>query len=318
MPIRIPDDAVLAGRLGAERVPVIRERDALRQDIRPLQILLVNLMPTGVHQDTVIQFARLLGASPLQVDLTLVRPAGYPSRNVGGKASLGAYRTPAEVADRHFDGMIVTGAPIEHLPFAEVAYWRELTALFDWSDRHVHSILGVCWGAQALLWHRHRIPKHALPQKAFGCFRHRRLDPLSPYLRGFADEFLIPVSRHTEVRAADIPENGPVRLLVESAGAGLCLAHEAERRTLYMFNHVEYDTGSLQGEYERDLRRRLDPPIHLPCNYFPNDDPGEAPVNRWRAHAHLLIGNWLHEVYQGTPYQLSDIGRVAAGEGGGA
>lgn len=314
MPIKIPDDPALADTLRAERVPVIQKLDALRQDIRPLQILLVNIMPTGVYQDTARQFARLLGATPLQIELTLARPKDYPKVTLGDTASLGAYLTPAHLRDRFFDGMIVTGAPIEHLPFEEVAYWCELTELFDWSRRHVHSTLGVCWGAQALLWHRHRVPKYLLPRKAFGCFWHRALDRLSPYLRGFADEFLVPVSRHTEVKAEDIDRETGVKLLVESEEAGICLAQEAASRTLYMFNHVEYDTESLKREYERDVARDLDPPIHIPCNYFPDDDPSRAPSNRWRSHAYLLIGNWLHEVYQKTPYRLEDIG-AAGGSG---
>ncbi len=308
MPIKIPDDPVLAEKLQQERVPVIREGDAQRQDIRPLQILLVNIMPTAVHHDTATQFARLLGASPLQIDLTLVRPANYPVRESAQNESFGAYVPPVAVRDAYYDGMIVTGAPIEHLPFEEVAYWQELVALFDWSRTHVHSTLGVCWGAQALLRHRHGIPKHALPRKAFGCFPHRALDRFSPYLRGFADEFLVPVSRHTEVRASDIPAEAGVRVLVESEGAGLCLAHDSTSRILYMFNHVEYDTESLRREYERDLDKDLDPPIHLPCNYFPDDDPRRPPTNRWRSHAYLLIGNWVHEVYQGTPYRIEEIG----------
>ncbi len=309
MPIKIPDDPVLAETLRAERVPVIQEEDALRQDIRPLQILLINIMPTAVHQDTATQFARLLGASPLQIDLTLARPERYPARNQDGAASFGAYLTPAAVRDRFFDGMIVTGAPIEHLPFEEVSYWGELTDTFEWSRTHVHATLGVCWGAQALLWHRHRIPKHMLPRKAFGCFRHRALDRLSPYLRGFADDFLVPVSRHTEVRAEDVGDDTGVRLLVQSEEAGLCLAYDERSRSLLMFNHVEYDTESLKREYERDVVRDLDPPIHVPCNYFPDDDPQRPPANRWRSHAYLLIGNWVHEVYQNTPYDLEEIGR---------
>ena len=307
MPIKIPDDPVLAQALRKERVPVIREEDALRQDIRALQILLVNIMPTSVHHDTATQFARLLGASPLQIELTLARPANYPARHAEGTASFGAYLPPESVRDRYFDGMIVTGAPIEHLPFEEVTYWQELVSMFDWATRHVHSTLGVCWGAQALLWHRHGVPKHALPRKAFGCFQHRKLDPLSPYLRGFSDEFLVPISRHTEVRAGEIPDRTGVQVLVDSDEGGLCLAHEAASRILYMFNHVEYDTESLKREYERDLARDLDPPIHLPCNYFPDDDPSRPPANRWRAQAYLLIGNWVHEVYQGTPYCIEEI-----------
>jgi len=309
MPIKIPDDPILGEKLREERVSVIAEGVALRQDIRPLQILLVNLMPTAVCQDTATQFARLLGASPLQVELTLSRPAGYPDRHVAASAALGAYLPPGDMSERHFDGMIVTGAPIELMPFEDVAYWDELTRLFVWADRHVHSTLGVCWGAQALLWHWHRIPKHALPRKAFGCFRHRRLQPLSPYLRGFADEFPVPVSRHTEVRAADIEAHPQLRLLVDSPEAGACLAVEAAARRLYMFNHVEYDTESLKREYNRDRARAMAPPMHVPVGYFPDDDPSRPPCNRWRPAAYLLVANWLHEIYQATPYRLEDIGK---------
>ena len=314
MPIKIPDDPSLAANLRRERVPVITEAVATRQDIRPLRIALVNIMPTQVYKDTATQFARLLGATPLQIDLTLVRPASYPRRRAADAKGFVGYVTPEDIREERYDGVIFTGAPIEHLPFAEVVYWRELTRMFDWAKDHAHSTVGVCWGAQALLHHRHGVPKHDLQRKAFGCIRHRNRLPHSPFLRGFADDFIVPVSRHTEVRRADIPTDRGLEILIESEETGLCLLEEAAIRSLYMFNHIEYDTGSLHSEFVRDRAKRdMDPPIHVPANYYPGDDPGRPPVNRWRSHAHLLFGNWLNEVYQSTPFEIGAIGRDPRG-----
>ena len=223
------------------------------------------------------------------------------------------YRTWEDVQERKFDGLIITGAPIEMLAFEEVKYWPELTRILDWSRTHVHSSFHICWGAQAALYHFHRVPKHTLPTKRFGVFSHHvseRLDQHRPALmRGFDDYFLVPVSRHTEVRAADLPPEAGLEVLATSNAAGLCLLHEPEHRTVYMFNHLEYDTYTLHDEFCRDRASRAD--VSVPFNYYPDDDPEKAPRNCWRAYAHLLFGNWINEMYQTTPYELARIGSSA-------
>jgi Homoserine trans-succinylase len=221
------------------------------------------------------------------------------------------YRPFAEIAasGEKFDGLIITGAPIEHLPFTEVTYWDELTRVFDWSQSHVHSTMGVCWGGMAMIHHFHGVGKHLLEAKAFGCFRHRNEAPESPYLRGFSDDMTIPVSRWTEMRRDEIEAHQGLRVLVDSAEVGPCLVEDASHRALYIFNHLEYDSGTLKEEYDRDVARGDE--ITVPRNYFPDDDPGRAPLNRWRSHAHLLYGNWLSEIYLTTPYDLGEIGQAS-------
>ncbi len=310
MPIKIPEDLPTKDVLIEEGVIVMTEDEAVRQDIRPLRIVLANLMPTATRTRTETQFARLLGATPLQIELTLLRMATHRPKSPPPEDVLSAYSTITEIRDEKFDGLIVTGAPVETLPFEDVYYWEELTELFDWAETHVHATLGICWGAQALLYHRHQVPKHRLSAKAFGCFRHRILNRTSPFVRGFSDDFLIPVSRHTEVRSVEVPESTGLEVLIESDQVGLCLVQETDRHKLYMFNHIEYDTDTLDREYRRDLKENL--PITVPVNYYPGDDPEKAPENRWRSHAHLLLGNWVNEVYQKTPFDLQDIGKVVA------
>ena len=309
MPIKIPTGLASQTVLLEEGVMVMTEEAAIRQDIRPLQIALVNLMPTAIRTETETQFARLLGATPLQIELTLLRMATHHPKSQAPDNVLSAYRVPEEVCDQRFDGMVVTGAPVERLSFEEVYYWPELTRLFAWADTHVHSVVGICWGAQAMLYHWHGVPKHMLPAKMFGCYRHQSRSRTSPYLRGLADNFLIPVSRHTEVRESDLVSGSGINVLASSDEAGLCLLEEPGRRALYMFNHIEYDTDSLAREYRRDAARGL--PIDLPVNYFPQDDPARPPANRWRSQAHLLLGNWINEVYQSTPFNIDRIGREA-------
>ncbi len=306
MPIKIPNDLPARETLEREGVMVMRETDAIRQDIRPLRIALLNLMPNKVRTET--QIARLIGATPLQLEMSLMRMTGHRPKNTPQAHMIAFYESFAEIAKsgEKFDGLIVTGAPVELLPFDEVTYWDELRAVFDWTQGHVHSTFCICWGAQAALHHFHGVPKHALPQKAFGVFRHRNLKPSSPYLRGFSDDFSIPVSRWTEVRHADLPAGSGLEVLMESDEAGLCLVEDAAHRMLYMFNHIEYDTTSLAEEYWRDREAGRD--IRIPANYFPNDDPHATPENRWRSHAHLLFGNWINEVYQTTPFDLAAIG----------
>jgi homoserine O-succinyltransferase len=305
MPIKIPDDLPARATLEAEGVVVMHETTASRQDIRPLRIGLLNLMPDKPRTET--QFARLLGASPLQVELTLLRLTSHTPRNTAAGHMLAFYRTWEDASGETFDGFIVTGAPVEALPFEEVIYWDELRRIFDWTQTHAHACLTICWGAQAAVQHFHDVPKHMLPQKRSGVYHHHNLAPASPWLRGLADDIEIPVSRWTEVRHDDLPENGELKVLLDSNDAGLCLLEDHARRTLHMFNHIEYEATSLADEYVRD--RAADPTTPLPRNYFPADDPDRTPKNRWRSHAHLLFGNWLNEIYQTAPFDMSQIGR---------
>ena len=305
MPIRIPNDLPARHTLDSEGVMVMTEATAARQDIRPLRIGLLNLMPNKIKTET--QFARLIGATPLQVELTLVKITSHTPKNTPAEHMLAFYEDWEDVKDEKFDGFIVTGAPVELLDFEDVTYWDELSRIFDWTQTNTHASFHICWGAQAALWHFHKVPKHALPDKRFGVYRHRNLKPSSPYLRGFSDDFSIPVSRWTENHRADIPASRGLEILMESDEAGLCLIDDRPHRALYMFNHIEYDTTSLSDEYWRD--RTAGKPIALPANYFPKNDPQLPPENRWRSHAHLLFGNWINELYQSTPYELSAIGR---------
>ncbi len=305
MPIRIPNDLPARSTLEQEGVMVMPDDAAARQDIRALRIGLLNLMPNKIRTET--QFARLAGATPLQVEMTLIRITGHTPKNTSPDHMLAFYRSWEEVKTEKFDGLIVTGAPVELLPFENVTYWDELRRIYDWTVTNVHSSMNICWGAQAALHHFHGVPKHALACKAFGVYRHRNLNPSSPYLRGFSDDFSIPVSRWTEVRRADLPTGNSLEVLIESDEVGLCFVGDAPHRALYMFNHIEYDTATLAEEYWRD--RAANKAISLPCNYFPGDDPESPPENRWRSHAHLLFGNWINEVYQTTPYDIGAIGR---------
>jgi homoserine O-succinyltransferase len=305
MPIKIPNQLPAHDVLVREGVSVMDERTALRQDIRPLQIGLLNLMPNKIRTET--QFARLIGATPLQVELTLVRIGNHKAKNTPEDHLISFYQTWEEVAARRFDGFIVTGAPIELLPFEEVTYWDELTRIFDWTTSHVHSSFFICWGAMAAARYFHGVPKHTLEKKAFGVFRHRNNAPASPYLAGFSDDFAIPVSRWTEVRAADIPAGSGLEMLMDSDETGPSLIAEKTGNRLYMFNHIEYDSTSLKEEYDRDVAAGT--PIEVPHEYFPEDDPSRPPLNRWRSHAHLLFGNWINQVYQTAPYDVEKIGK---------
>ncbi|MGR4000290.1 MAG: homoserine O-succinyltransferase [Alphaproteobacteria bacterium] len=302
MPIRIPND--LPGRkvLEGEGVSIIKETDAVRQDIRPLQIALLNLMPDKIKTET--QFARLTGSTPLQIELTLLRTGSYRSRNTSERHLLDFYRRWEDVREDRFDGLIITGAPVERMEFEEVAYWRELQGIIDWSETHVSESMFICWGAQSALYHRYGVAKHALSEKLFGIYRQRVHGRGASLLTGMNDEFSIPVSRYTEVRSEDLPEG--LRVLASSPESGLCLVEDVERRSVYMFNHVEYDAGTLGEEYERD--KRSGESTQLPVDYFPGDDPELAPVNRWRVHAHLLFSNWINRIYQGTPFERDKIG----------
>jgi homoserine O-succinyltransferase len=270
-----------------------------------MRIGLLNLMPNKVKTET--QFARLLGASPLQVELTLVKMTNHVPRNTPSDHILSFYRDWEDVRTEKFDGFIVTGAPVETMRFEQVTYWDELRRVFDWTQTNAHGCFNICWGAQAAVHHFHGVPKYALPRKLFGVYRHRIIEPASPYLRGFSDDFTIPVSRWTETRREDIPAESGMKVLMESDQAGLCLLDDPARRSLHMFNHVEYDTDTLGDEYARDVAAGKS--IAVPHDYFPQNDPRLRPQNRWRSHAHLLFGNWINQIYQTTPYEVADIGR---------
>lgn len=298
MPIKIHDSLPARGVLEEEGVLVMGETDAVRQDIRPLRIGVLNLMPNKIVTEA--QFARLIGATPLQVELELVRITNHVARNTSMDHLISFYRPWEDVRQERFDGFIVTGAPVEHLPFEQVSYWDELRRIFDWTQTNVHRSLNVCWGAQAALHHFHGVPKHDLPEKAFGIFHHENLVPASPFMRGFSDDFYVPVSRWTEVRREDLPGNRGLTVLAESRDTGLCLVDDASHRSVHMFNHLEYDTGTLAEEYYRDVAAGS--AIAMPRNYFPQDDSTRKPENRWRSHAHLLFGNWLNEMYQTVPF----------------
>lgn len=304
MPIRIPDALPAREILQHEGVMVMDETTATRQDIRPLQIGMLNLMPNKIATET--QIARLVGSTPLQVELTLVRIGNHQSRNTPEEHLISFYHTWDEVKHRKFDGFIITGAPIETLPFEDVTYWKELTRILDWTETHVHSTFNICWGAMAAIWHFHKVPKYTLSEKAFGVYRHRNLNPSSPYLAGFSDDFAISVSRWTEVRKADIKPEMGLEILMESPETGLCLIAEEKCNRLYIFNHVEYDSNTLADEYFRDVKAGT--PIKVPHDYFPGDNTTKKPLNRWRSHAFLLFGNWINRVYQTTPFDLEEIG----------
>ena len=305
MPIRIPDELPARRILEKEGVMVMGEASANRQDIRPLQIGLLNLMPNKIKTET--QFARLVGASPLQVELSLIKITNHTPKNTSQEHMLAFYESWEDIQHKRFDGLIVTGAPIEQMPFEDVTYWNELSRIFDWTQTHVQSTFNICWAAQAALYHFYKVPKHALSEKAFGIYRHKNLNPSSPLLRGFSDDFSMPVSRWTENHTAELPPNKNLEVLMESDEVGPCLVNDPDHRMINMFNHIEYDTGSLNDEYSRDIEGGKK--IVMPANYFPNNDPKYPPENHWRSHAHLLFGNWINELYQNTPFDLSNIGK---------
>jgi homoserine O-succinyltransferase len=307
MPIKMPANLPAYAVLTREGVMVMDPDQAARQDIRPLRIGLLNLMPKKIQTEN--QFARLIGATPLQIELDLIRMSEHQTRNTAAEHMESFYRPFEEVAasDDKYDGLIITGAPIEHLDFDAVTYWDELARVFDWTQSHVHSTFGVCWGGMAMINHFHGVKKHMLDHKAFGCFRHRNTDPASPYLRGFSDDCVIPVSRWTEMKRAEIEAVPGLHILLDSDEVGPCLVEDTARRALYIFNHFEYDSDTLKQEYDRDVANGT--PINVPCNYYPGDDPACPPQNRWRSHAHLLYGNWINQIYQTTPFEQMNIGR---------
>lgn len=304
MPIRIPNDLPAVKVLTDENIFVMTETRALKQDIRPLKILLLNLMPKKIETET--QFSRLLGNTPLQVELELIHTRSHKSKNVSPEHLLSFYKTFDDVKDQKFDGMIITGAPVEHLPFEEVEYWEELCEIMEWSKSHVHSTFHICWGAQAGLYYHFGIPKHPLPEKMFGVFEHEVTYKRSILFRGFDDVFMVPHSRHTTVLLEDIQRVPALKVLSLSGEAGVFALSTDGGKQVFITGHPEYDAGTLKSEYDRDVREGK--PIHIPKNYYPNDDPSKDPVVSWRSYANLLYCNWLNYfVYQTTPYDISKI-----------
>jgi homoserine O-succinyltransferase len=304
VPIRIPNELPATKTLTEENIFVMTETRARTQDIRPLQILLLNLMPTKI--DTETQLSRLLGNTPLQVELTLLHMKTHESKNTAKEHLLSFYKVFDEIKDRNFDGMVITGAPVEHLAFEEVEYWDELCKIMEWSKTHVFSTFHICWGAQAGLYYHYGIQKKPLPEKKFGIFEHTVREKKSMLFRGFDDTFLAPHSRHTTVDEADILAEKALKILAVSEKAGVYAVKSRNNRQIFITGHSEYDQNTLAKEYFRDVN--LGKAIAVPENYFPDDNPENPPRVTWRAHANLLYSNWLNYfVYQTTPYDITDI-----------
>ena len=304
MPVRIPTTLPARSILERENIFVMGHERAERQDIRPLYVAILNLMPTKIETET--QLLRLLGNSALQVEITLLQTATYKPKNTANGHLVAHYKTWEQVRKKKFDGLVITGAPVEQMPFEEVEYWDELCTIMDWARTNVFSTLYICWGAQAGLYHRYGIQKFPLARKMFGVFEHKVVSRNEKLLRGFDDVFLAPHSRHTEVRLEDVEKVDELKVLAVSEDAGLYLAATQNGRHIFVTGHSEYDPLTLKGEYDRDVK--LDLPIQVPRNYYPDDDPSRPPQVRWRGHANLLFANWLnYHVYQVTPYDLKHI-----------
>lgn len=304
MPIKIPNSLPAAKTLNEENIFVMHETRAVTQDIRPLQILLLNLMPTKITTET--QMSRLLSNTPLQVELELMNTESHQAKNTSAEHMLKFYTTFEQVKERYFDGLIITGAPVELLKFEEVEYWDELCRIMEWSRTHVHSTFHICWGAQAGLYYHYGIPKLQLPEKLFGVFPHHVERRSSMLMRGFDDTFMVPHSRHTTVLREDVEKHPELKILASSPQAGVYALATEGGRQVFITGHSEYDALTLKAEYDRDKEQGL--PIHVPENYFPNDDDTAAPMVTWRGHANLLYQNWLNYfVYQTTPYDIEKI-----------
>lgn len=304
MPIQIPNDLPAAQTLQQENIFVMDHQRACTQDIRPLQILLLNLMPTKIVTET--QLSRLLGNTPLQVQMELMTMSTHQSKNVSQEHLLSFYKTFDQIKDRRFDGMVITGAPVEQMDFEQVDYWPELCRIMEWSKTHVHSTLHICWGAQAGLYYHYGIQKRPLPEKLFGVYPHHADYKRAILLRGFDDEFWVPHSRHTTVAREDIEGVEGLKILASSQEAGVYAVMNDQGRQIFITGHSEYDPDTLKREYLRD--KDLGLPIHVPTNYFPEDDDRREPIVRWRGHANLLFSNWLNYfVYQTTPYDIMSI-----------
>ena len=303
MPIKVPAKLPAKKQLEVEQVQLISSDTALRQDIRPMKVLLLNLMPR--KRDTEIQFARLLGNSPLQIELTLMTTASYQPKNEETTYLNEFYYTLDEIKNNFYDALIITGAPVETLPFEEVAYWKELVNIIKWSDKHVFQRVGICWGAQALLYHQFQIPKHSLDDKIFGIFSHQINQAKLRLMQGFTDDFPMPVSRHTETKISDLKEYLQFDILAYSQRAGIGMMINNNNDDFFIFNHLEYDFDTLHKEYERDLNTNQK--ILMPENYYPENNIKNLPTNIWRPFAFLLFANWLNQLYQKTPYDLSTL-----------
>ena len=304
MPIKIPNKLPAVEILASENIFVMTENRATTQDIRPLQILLLNLMPTKI--DTETQFSRLLGNTALQVELTLIHTKTHKSKNTSEEHLLAFYQTFDEIKDKNFDGMVITGAPVELLEFEAVEYWKELEEILEWTKTHVHSTIHICWGAQAGLYYHYGIKKIGLDKKLFGVFEHTVVDKKSVLMRGFDDTFFVPHSRHTTVDEKALKGMKQLNVLAESNDAGLSIVATPDYKKVFVMGHCEYDVGTLNKEYVRD--KNLGLPIDIPVNYFPNDDDTKEPVAKWRAHGNLLFANWLNYcLYQTTPYDIKTI-----------
>lgn len=306
MPIRIPNDLPAAAALQQENIFVMPQDRAIQQDIRPLEIVLLNLMPTKIVTET--QLSRLLGNTPLQVNLELMHTSTHKSKNVSEEHLLSFYKSFDELKHRKFDGMVITGAPVEKMEFEEVDYWPELCEIMEWSKTNVHSTFHICWGAQAGLYYHYGIQKRPLPEKLFGVYPHKADYKRAILLRGFDDIFYAPHSRHTTVLREDIEDVWDLRIIASSEEAGVYAVQTKGGRQIFVTGHSEYDADTLKKEYLRD--KNLGLPISVPKNYFPDDDDTKDPIVRWRGHANLLFSNWLNYfVYQTTPYDIMEIGR---------
>ena len=309
MPIKIPNELPAVKTLNSENIFVITETRAMMQDIRPLRILLLNLMPTKIVTET--QLSRLLGNTPLQVDLTLLNTKSHESKNTPRSHLLSFYKTFEDVRNEYFDGMIITGAPVELMPFEEVEYWEELCEIMEWTKTHVHSTFHICWGAQAGLYYHYGIGKHLLPKKLSGVYPHKVDHVGSILFRGSDDVFMVPQSRNTTVLREDIEACPELKILSSSDEAGVYAVSSANGKQIFITGHSEYDADTLHREYTRDLAAGIDPEI--PQNYYPNDDPTQAPRVSWRSHAHLIYANWLNYfVYQSTPSDLAELEKQVA------
>ena len=304
MPIKIADSLPARAVLESENIFVMTEHRAATQDIRPLRIGLLNLMPLKIITET--QILRCLSNTPIQIEVDLIQTKTYHSKNTPEDHLLTFYKTFDDIRDQKYDGFIITGAPVETMPFEEVEYWPELTEIMDWTKTHVHSTLHICWGAQAGLYYHYGIPKYLLPEKMSGIFKHHVLLPKEPLLRGFDDIFCAPHSRHTEVRASDIRKDKRLTILAESHEAGVHIVEAMNGRQIFVLGHGEYDANTLKQEYERDLAKGMNPVV--PRHYFRNDDPNQDVLVTWKAHANLFYTNWVnYYVYQTTPYYLDKM-----------
>jgi len=304
MPIKIQDGLPAIKVLGEENIFVMNESQAMHQDIRPLKLLILNLMPLKITTEN--QLLRMLSNSPLQVEVELIRTESYQSRNTSADHLESFYKTFDDVKHRKYDGLIITGAPVETMEFEEVDYWDEITSIMEWSKKNVTSTLHICWGAQAGLYYHYGVQKHPVRDKVSGIFYHKLANPRVPLVRGFDDVFMAPHSRHTEVRQKDIEGVKDLEVISYSDVAGIYIVMDQGGKNIFVTGHSEYDPYTLKDEYERDMKKGLDP--RIPQNYFPQDDPEQEPMNSWRSHAHLLYSNWLnYYVYQSTPFDLESI-----------